>query len=197
MKKSTFTQVPIIILSLLVSISSSGQWAYNINHIYNTNTGNVGIGTSTPSGLLYISKNMTEPTVTIRNQGGAGGATYAMIDDASGANWKFKATLSGGFKIRDHANSLDVIVIEPNSLANALYISSQGNIGIGTTSPASTALIDMTSTSKGFLIPRMTQVQIANILNPTGGMLVYCLDDDKFYAYTASVNLWKEILLVP
>ncbi len=85
--------------------------------------------------MLYVGKIMTEPTITIRNFGGTGGATYSMIDDASGADWKFKATNSGGFKIRDHASGLDVFVIEPNSSANAIYINAAGNVGIKTTSP--------------------------------------------------------------
>jgi hypothetical protein len=34
-----------------------------------------------------------------------------------------------------------------------------GNVGIGTASPNSSALVDMSSTTKGFLPPRMTKVQ--------------------------------------
>lgn len=197
MKSASLLSILLAIPIFFGSLSASGQWAFNGNHIYNTNSGNVGIGTNSPSTILYVSKNITEPTITVRNLGGNGGATFSMIDDASGANWKFKATLSGGFKIRDHNNSLDVMVIEPGGPANSIYISQSGSIGIGTSSPAGTALLDLSSNSKGLLIPRMTQVQIANIANPSGGLLVFCLDDDKFYAYTTSVNLWKEILMVP
>ena len=117
---------------------------------------------------------MTEPSITVQNLGGFGGATYSMIDNASGANWKFKATLTGGFKIRDHANGIDVFVIEQNTLPNLLYLKSGGNIGIGTATPASSALIDMSSTTKGFLPPRMTQEQIYAIPNPADGLLLYC-----------------------
>ncbi|MCK7536131.1 MAG: hypothetical protein MZV63_36665 [Marinilabiliales bacterium] len=95
--------------------------------------------------MLYVGKIMTEPTITVRNFGGTGGATYAMVDDASGADWKFKATNSGGFKIRDHANGLDVFTIEPNSAANALYINSAGNVGIRTTTPDATLSVANTS----------------------------------------------------
>ena len=112
-----------------------GQWNTGGNNIYNNNTGNVGIGNTSPVKLLYAGKNMTEPTITIRNFGGTGGATFQMLDDASGADWKFKATLAGGFKIRDNANGQDVFVIEPNSSANAVYIT-QGKVGIGTSSPS-------------------------------------------------------------
>jgi hypothetical protein len=140
---------------------------------------------------------MTEPTITIHNMGGLGGATYSMIDDAGGASWKFKATFNGGFKIRDHANGLDVFVIEPNSFANAICIKNTGSIGIGTATPDNSALVDMTSTTKGFLPPRMTQSQIEAILSPSNGVIVYCTTDDKYYAFISSANVWKEILLIP
>jgi uncharacterized protein (TIGR02145 family) len=152
------------------------QWATSGNNIYNTNTGNVGIGSNVPSTLLYVAKNMTEPTITVRNLGGNGGATYVMQDNASGANWKFKATLNGGFKIRDHANFIDVITIEPNSFANAIYIKTADNIGIGTSMPHNSAVMDVTSNTKGFLPPRMTNVELQAIPNPADGLIVYCMD---------------------
>ncbi len=150
-----------------------GQWTTSGSNIYNTNTGNVGIGNSSPTTLLYVAKSMTEPTITVRNMGGSGGATYVMMDDASGANWKFKATLSGGFKIRDHANLMDVITIEPNSFANAIYIKGGGSIGMGTSTPDNSALVDISSTTKGFLPPRMTTAQRDAISLPVAGLTIY------------------------
>jgi hypothetical protein len=125
MRNSTLFSCITILIVIMGIQNVSGQWSYNGTHIYNTNSGNVGIGTNTPGSLLYVSKNMTEPSIAIRNTGGSGGATYSMIDDASGANWKFKATSLGGFKIRDHANSLDVITFAPAS----------GYVGIGKSIP--------------------------------------------------------------
>ena len=104
--------------------------------------GNVGVGNNAPQTLLYVAKNMGEPTITIRNMGGGGGATYAMVDDLSGANWKFKATQFGGFKIRDQAYGLDVLTMEPNSAANALYINSDGFVGLGTSTPMQKLHVD-------------------------------------------------------
>jgi len=97
--------------------------------------GNVGIGNTAPASLLYVAKLSTEPTITVRNMGGIGGASYAMVDDVSGANWKFKVTGSGGFKIRDQRYALDVVTIESPSAANAIYIRMGGNVGIGTINP--------------------------------------------------------------
>ena len=126
----------VIMLMFIGLKQSTGQWNYNGTHIFNTNSGNVGIGNNSPSTLLYVAKNMTEPQIAVRNMGGVGGATYSMIDDASGANWKFKATNTGGFKIRDQAHALDVLTIEANSAANTMYINEYGFLGLGTNTPS-------------------------------------------------------------
>ena len=170
------------------------QWAVNGSHIYNTNAGNVGIGNNAPASLLYVGKSMTEPTITVRNLGGSGGATYSMVDNVSGANWKFKATNSGGFKIRDNAFGLDVFQIEANAAANVIYISAAGSLGVGTATPEATAIADLSSTSRGFLPPRMTQAQLSAIPAPANGLLVFNTTDEKFYIYVELVNAWKEIL---
>ncbi len=50
------------------------------------------------------------------------------------------------------------------------------NVGIGTTKPDNSALLDLTSNSKGLLIPRMTLAQRANIKSPAVGLMVYQID---------------------
>ena len=56
-------------------------------------------------------------------------------------------------------------------LVNAYSFS---QIGIGTTTPNSSAALDVTSTSKGFLPPRMTNGQKIDIISPVAGLIVYC-----------------------
>lgn len=185
----------IFVASILLMVNQAMcQWNVNGNHIYNTNTGNVGIGSDSPATLLHVQKNMTEPNIIVQNLGGNGGSTFTMIDNASGANWKFKATYIGGFKIRDHANLLDIIVIEPNSFANAICIKTMNNIGVGTSAPSNSALLDLTTTNKGLLLPRMTQAEIIAIPGPANGLTVFCTTDNKFYTFVAIAGNWKEIL---
>jgi trimeric autotransporter adhesin len=50
------------------------------------------------------------------------------------------------------------------------------NVGIGTTKPDASAILDLTSNSKGFLVPRMTLAQRGNIKSPANGLLVYQTD---------------------
>ncbi|MHB8392207.1 MAG: hypothetical protein ACYDBH_21960, partial [Acidobacteriaceae bacterium] len=49
----------------------------------------------------------------------------------------------------------------------------QSNVGIGTTSPDASALLDLTSTSRGLLVPRMTESQKYAIASPATGLVVY------------------------
>ena len=48
--------------------------------------------------------------------------------------------------------------------------------GIGTNTPNASSVLDISSTTKGFLPPRMTYAQMINIANPTAGLTVYCTD---------------------
>jgi hypothetical protein len=137
MKSVKFTLGFLALFAFLGLNEAMGQWAPDGANIHNTNAGNVGIGNFPAASLLHVGKVMTEPTIRVQNFGGPGGATYQMIDNASGADWKFKATATGGFKIRDNAAALDVITVEPGSAANALWINSLGYVGMGTSTPSS------------------------------------------------------------
>lgn len=50
-------------------------------------------------------------------------------------------------------------------------------VGIGTDTPDPTSILDLTSTEKGFLPPRMTKVQRDAISSPAEGLVVYNLDE--------------------
>ncbi len=66
------------------------------------------------------------------------------------------------------------------------------NVGIGTLKPDNSALLDLTSTSKGLLIPRMTLAQRSGINAPATGLIVYQIDFfSGFYFYDGEA--WKGI----
>jgi hypothetical protein len=56
---------------------------------------------------------------------------------------------------------------------------SSAQVGIGTNTPDSSAQLDVSSSDKGFLVPRMTTTQRNNILHPANGLLIYNTTDNE------------------
>ncbi len=59
-------------------------------------------------------------------------------------------------------------------------------VGIGTSSPAASSLLQLESTSKTFVPPRMTDVQMQSISDPIDGSLVYNTSKNSIYLHTSS-----------
>ena len=72
------------------------------------------------------------------------------------------------------------------------------SVGVGTTTPAASAALDVTSTTGGLLLPRMTATQRAAIPNPVQGLFVFQTDGTpSLYYYIGSS--WVNVVngLVP
>lgn len=71
------------------------------------------------------------------------------------------------------------------TLFMATIVNLNAQVGIGTTSPAASSILDVTSTTKGVLVPRMTGTQRGAIGGPAEGLMVYQTD--------APAGLWMYI----
>lgn len=67
-----------------------------------------------------------------------------------------------------------------------------GQIGIGTTDPNSSSVLDLTSTSRGMLTPRMTTLQRNAIALPATGLIIYNTDEGTLNTYNGSVLGWQD-----
>ena len=70
----------------------------------------------------------------------------------------------------------------------------QAQVGIGTTNPNSAAVLEISSTTKGFLPPRMTASQRNVISSPVAGLEIWCTDcgtngETQIYNGSAWTNL--------
>ena len=65
-------------------------------------------------------------------------------------------------------------------------------VGINTPSPNTSAMLDVTSTTKGILIPRLTKAQKNAIVTPATGLLVYqnAPDSIGFHYYDGLIWQW-------
>jgi uncharacterized protein (TIGR02145 family) len=61
-------------------------------------------------------------------------------------------------------------------LVLVISIQTNAQVGIGTATPDASAALDITSTTKGLLPPRMTATQRDAIATPVAGLIVYCTD---------------------
>ena len=66
-------------------------------------------------------------------------------------------------------------------------------VGIGTVSPDESAILDVTSTTKGFLLPRMDDVQRDAIPNPAIGLLIYLIDGSQQCLQVYNGTSWENI----
>ncbi len=83
--------------------------------------------------------------------------------------------------------------MKKNLLIVGLFLTSQlfAQTGIGTTTPHASAKLDVTSTDKGFLPPRMTSSQRTNIPSPAAGLMVYQTDGTAgLYYYNGSAWIY-------
>jgi hypothetical protein len=55
-----------------------------------------------------------------------------------------------------------------------LTATTYGQVGIGSATPDVSAVLDVQSTTKGFLLPRMTETERDNIASPATGLVVWC-----------------------
>jgi hypothetical protein len=125
--------------------------------------------TSGTAGYIMLGLN---PTI---NQTGASGQSVGVLIDpvlTSATDWKsILWNNDTGFGLYGSGAA-------KNYLAGAL--------GIGTTSPASTSILDITSTTKGILIPRMTLAQRDAITSPATGLQIYNTTSNVFQYYNGS-----------
>ena len=69
----------------------------------------------------------------------------------------------------------------------------QVGINSNNSTPDPSAMLDVKSTTKGALLPRMTIVQMGSIASPADGLQVYCTTDGKMYIYVAVAGYWREV----
>ncbi|MEO6253742.1 MAG: hypothetical protein ABIO79_10570 [Ferruginibacter sp.] len=160
------------------------------------NIGNVGIGingTAAPAAKLEIIHNgfSTYGTALLINQD--------VIGNADGPKIQFKKTMTSPKSwTTGILNGVDIGTFGISEDGGTggygtprFTIAQGGNVGIGTATPVASAKLDVTSTTSGFLPPRMTTTQRDAIVSPVPGLMIFNSTTQTIEFYT--VYGWSNI----
>jgi hypothetical protein len=141
----------------------------NSKFFWDDTNNRLGVGTSSPtktldvSGTVLISAGTGADLLTLTQTGSTG--SYLGFNPSSSVNG---ATIYVNWTTGSGYLSFGVGNASPK-----MTILDTGQVGIGTSSPNTVSILDLTSTTKGLLLPRMTTVQRDAISGPPSGLVIY------------------------
>ncbi|RLD55103.1 MAG: hypothetical protein DRJ05_13485, partial [Bacteroidetes bacterium] len=90
--------------------------------------------------------------------------------------------------------NIKLIIIAITMIAS-YSLTAQVTVRNGSSNGDPSAMLNVISSEKGILIPRMTQAEIEAIESPAIGLSVFNTDDSRFYFYDDGAGEWKEIAI--
>jgi len=156
------------------------------------------VGTSTGSlkltGIMAGATTITAPAngvvsnLTLPDVGPSAGDS--LHSDATGKlRWAVSPIIKdsvGTTSVSVEGTPADGITRFTNDGSEIMRITKEGMIGIGTTSPNANAIVDMDSTTKAFMPPRMTTAQMNAIAAPGKGMFIMNVDNNQLAYHNGS-----------
>lgn len=160
--------------------------ADNINAVSGVQMGNVSAGTS--ADFRFIIKDSTDHYFAFAQPGTGNNQTLFGLNRNS-TDYIFNA---GGTARDICIGTFDARFLAfVTSSLERMRLTTGGELGVGTTTPSSKAILDLTSTTKGFLPPRMTTAQRDAITSVPAGLMIYNTSTNKLNFYNGSA--WEAV----
>jgi hypothetical protein len=174
-----------------IQFTNGSAFASDAANLFWDDTNNrLGVGTNAPSATGHFKgSGATLATTSLLVQNSVDTSIFQVRDDGNiaifqnrifdGSNIEKSFYISGNTNIVSNFQSVSLRVFDGASYASGLEVvgsNAESRVGIGTTAPNASAKLQIDSTTKGVLFPRMTNAQRSNISSPAVGLMVYCTD---------------------
>lgn len=138
-----------------------------------------GIGTATPQVTLDLEGTGANHLIRLRESSGS--PTVRLALNSVFAGMPYIGT--------DNATGFGIVA----NNQQLITASKTGNVGINTTSPHASAIMELESNNRGLLVPRMTSAQRLAIVGPATGLLVFDTDINGFYFFNGTI--WATVTI--
>ena len=157
--------------------TSSNNAAFGTNSAYSLTTGGSNVSLGHRSNFLLVDGSNNTCVGAFSNQNTSSGSNNISIgfQSAAGSTGSKNLTLAynGSVPTATASNQLNIGNVLWGSGCSGTGTTAAGSLSVGVTAPDASALLDLTSTTKGLLLPRMTTTQINAIATPAAGLMVY------------------------
>lgn len=173
------------------SNGTKGKLFFGTNSVYDEVNDFWGIGKTSPTAKLHFK--------AVGLGYGSGGIRFEQSADAQ--YWDILPAwnslffgLNGAAMYTLNANNIDmgtVTRISRSAYYPSWFAVGGSGVGIGTSSPAASAKLDISSTTQGVLFPRLTTTQINAIASPATGLTVYCTTENTICFFNGTT--WQKV----
>lgn len=167
----------------------------SLNQMILNPSGNVGIGTIAPDAKLSIYSGASVTDYIAFNVGD-GSNKISFVPYVATGDYNSLSYGGGSLLFNTVGSRLTIGTQNGTGIqfgpTNTLI---SGNVGIGTTSPEPSSLLDLSSITQGFLAPRMRTSERDSIGSPANGLIIFNTDSETIDVFTNGGG-WKSVLFL-